>query len=133
MLIKLAAQDRDVERIFVSPLIKKELCRIERPEDQSWMEKIRPWYGHRDHMHVRLRCPPGSPECRPQKPVPETKGCGKPLDEWFSKRMRDLDNAITSRAPLERYPLLSERSEDLCVCTGCARAPTSTFAQQSAR
>jgi len=130
-LIKLAAQDRDVERIFVSPVIKKELCRVERPEDQHWMEKVRPWYGHRDHMHVRLRCPPGSPECRPQQSVPDGDGCGKSLDEWFSKHMRGLDNEITSRAPLERsHPVLRELPKTCVSVLDAPGRPISTFAHQ---
>ncbi len=133
-LIKLAAQDRDVERIFVSPVIKKELCRLERPEDQNWMEKVRPWYGHRDHMHVRLKCPYGSPECRPQNAVPDGDGCGKPLDEWFSNHMRELDNQITSRAPLERtHPLLSELPKSCVSVLHAPARPVSTFARQIER
>jgi penicillin-insensitive murein endopeptidase len=120
-LIKVAAQDRDVERIFVSPMIKKELCRIERPQDRNWMEKVRPWYGHRDHIHVRLKCPPGSPQCRPQQSVRPGDGCGKLLDEWFSKRLREIDNKISSRAPLERtHPLLSELPK---TCVAVLHAP----------
>ncbi len=134
MLIKLAAQDRDVERIFVSPVIKKELCRIERPEDHNWMEKVRPWYAHRDHMHVRLRCPPGSPECRPQRSVPEGDGCGKSLAEWFSKHMRELDNEITSRAPLERvHPLLNELPKACVALLHAPGRPITTIAHQIAR
>lgn len=26
--------------------------------------KVRPWYGHADHIHVRLKCPADSPVCR---------------------------------------------------------------------
>lgn len=130
-LIKVAAQDRDVERIFVSAVIKKELCRIERPQDRDWMEKVRPWYGHRDHVHVRLKCPPGSPECRPQQSVRPSDGCGKPLDEWFSKHLREIDNKISSRAPLERtHPLLRELPKTCVSVLHAPGRPISTFARQ---
>ena len=25
--------------------------------DKSWLKKIRPWYGHDNHYHVRHKCP----------------------------------------------------------------------------
>ena len=46
-LLRLAAQPRNVERIFVHWTIKRELC--ERVGgDRSWLRKIRPWYGHNE-------------------------------------------------------------------------------------
>jgi penicillin-insensitive murein endopeptidase len=45
---------------------------------------VRPWYGHADHIHVRLKCPTDSPNCRAQPPVPSSDGCSaKELDFWF--------------------------------------------------
>ncbi|MGC1574374.1 MAG: penicillin-insensitive murein endopeptidase, partial [Pseudolabrys sp.] len=56
--IKTAAQQSSVERVLVNAAIKKELCRVEdKSRDLPWMAKVRPWYGHHDHIHVRLRCP----------------------------------------------------------------------------
>lgn len=55
-LIKLAAQDSRVNRIFVNPAIKVKLCNSEKA-DRDWLQKIRPWYGHDSHIHVRLSCP----------------------------------------------------------------------------
>jgi hypothetical protein len=49
-----------------------------------WMSKVRPWYGHDDHIHVRLKCPADSPNCRAQPPVPGGDGCDKSLDHWFT-------------------------------------------------
>ena len=82
MLIKLAAQDSDVTRIFVNPAIKKRLCR-DAGADRGWLTKVRPWFGHRAHMHVRLRCPPDSTECQEQAPPPAGDGCGAELESWF--------------------------------------------------
>ncbi len=81
-VIKAAALDPLVERVFVNAAIKKALCR--EPGDHAWMSKVRPWWGHDYHFHVRLNCPSGSPECKPQPPVPTGDGCGKELDWWFS-------------------------------------------------
>jgi penicillin-insensitive murein DD-endopeptidase len=82
-LIKAAAEDPEVERIFVNPAIKKELCR-EAGNDHSWLDKVRPWWGHDYHFHVRIRCPAHDPECKPQPPAPPGDGCGHALDWWFT-------------------------------------------------
>ena len=82
-IIKAAAKDPIVERIFVNAAIKKALCR-EAGNDRSWLHKVRPYYGHDYHFHVRVRCPGDSPECKPQDPVPSGEVCGKDLDHWFT-------------------------------------------------
>jgi penicillin-insensitive murein endopeptidase len=82
-LLRLAAADPRVERIFVNPVIKAELCRSA-GGDRSWLRLIRPWYGHDAHFHVRLRCPADSPECVPQKPLPPGEGCDEDLFSWLS-------------------------------------------------
>ncbi|HTT49269.1 MAG TPA: penicillin-insensitive murein endopeptidase [Pseudolabrys sp.] len=82
--IRTAAEQPEVERIFVNAAIKKELCRVEPKGHDAWMEKVRPWYGHADHIHVRLKCPADSPHCRKQEPVPAGDGCSdKDLAFWF--------------------------------------------------
>ena len=78
-----AATLPNVDRIFAHPAIKRELCQSV-TGDRSWLAKVRPWYGHDEHMHVRLVCPPGSPDCRPQAPVPAGDGCGDELAWWFT-------------------------------------------------
>jgi len=82
-VIKAAAEDPAVERIFVNAAIKKALCR-EAGSDRAWLEKVRPYWGHDYHMHVRIHCPAGGSECEKQPPVPAGDGCsGKDLDWWF--------------------------------------------------
>jgi len=71
-----------VDRIFVNPHIKRELCRST-TGDRSWLRKIRPWWGHDDHFHARLTCPPDSPDCQSQEPLPSGDGCDSSLDWWF--------------------------------------------------
>jgi penicillin-insensitive murein DD-endopeptidase len=85
--IKTAAEQPEVERVLVNAAIKKELCRVEDKHHDGWMAKVRPWYGHADHIHVRLKCPADSPHCRKQPPVPGGDECGKSLDFWFSDRV----------------------------------------------
>src|ERR1700724_3063457 len=83
-VIKAAAQDPEVARIFVNPAIKKALRR-DAGSDPSWLSKVRPWWGHDYHFHVRIRCPSNSPDCKPQPPVDAGDGCnGQALDQLFS-------------------------------------------------
>lgn len=84
MLIYRAAQPANVARIFVAPGIKKSLCAI-KWRDPSFLAKVRPWYGHDDHIHVRLSCPAGASGCVDQDPVPPGDGCGAELDYWFTE------------------------------------------------
>lgn len=83
-MLSRAAEADGVERIFVSPPIKRALC--ERAKgDRSWLRKVRPWRGHYWHMHVRLGCPAGSSGCQSQEAPPEGDGCGAELQSWFDK------------------------------------------------
>ena len=84
-LLELAARDPAVDRIFVNPAIKRALCR-EATGDRSWLHRIRPWFGHDYHFHVRLACPPGATQCRQQAPLPPGDGCGADLAWWFTPR-----------------------------------------------
>ncbi|WP_422785608.1 penicillin-insensitive murein endopeptidase [Roseibium algae] len=83
-LIKRAASDKRVARIFVSPAIKKALCDFEKGRDRSWLRTVRPWWGHHYHFHVRLACPKDSKGCKNQNPPPPGDGCGKQLTYWLS-------------------------------------------------
>ena len=86
--IKTAAEQPEVERVLVNAAIKKEMCSMQGDKHPSWMDKVRPWYGHHDHIHVRLQCPADSPNCRHQPPVPGDNGCeAKALDFWFSDKV----------------------------------------------
>lgn len=81
-LLQRAAQDSAVDRIFVNPAIKRQLC-TELPRDTPWLARLRPWWGHHDHFHVRLACPADSPSCTAQDPLPPGDGCTA-VDWWFS-------------------------------------------------
>ncbi len=83
-LIREVARSPMTERIFVHPAIKQALCA--RPDaDRAWLAKVRPWWGHDDHIHVRLACPPGDALCQEQAPPPAGDGCGADLAWWLSE------------------------------------------------
>jgi penicillin-insensitive murein endopeptidase len=83
-LVRTAAQDPAVTRIFVNPAIKKAMCR-EAASDRSWLSKVRPWWGHDEHFHVRIACPPDSPLCKEQPETGSSDGCGSELAGWLRK------------------------------------------------
>ncbi len=58
-LMRAAASDPRVDRIFVAAAVKIEMCRTAKRADKAWLQKIRPLYGHNTHFHVRLKCPQG--------------------------------------------------------------------------
>jgi penicillin-insensitive murein endopeptidase len=86
-LYEAAARIPELARMFVNPAIKRELCK-EAGSDRDWLAKVRPWWGHDDHFHMRLTCPPGQTDCENQAPVPPGDGCGKELDWWFTAEAR---------------------------------------------
>ena len=86
-LLETVAKMAGVARIFVNPAIKRALCR-EAGADRSWLSRIRPWWGHNYHFHVRLDCPRGEIECKEQPPPPGGDGCGKELDWWFTEEAK---------------------------------------------
>lgn len=73
-VLKAAASDPRVARIFVFPGAKVAMCNSA-TGDRSWLNKIRPWYGHHYHFHVRLNCPAGDRSCVDQAPPPAGDGC----------------------------------------------------------
>lgn len=106
-VIRLAAMEPKVERIFVNPAIKKALCR-EAGVDRAWLNRVRPAYGHNYHMHVRLGCPAGEADCARQAPQPPGDGCGKDLDWWFT------DEARNPKPGKHVPPLTMAQLPDLC-------------------
>lgn len=81
-ILRTASRHYMVERIFVNPGIKKKLCELHKGE--IWLAKIRPWWGHNQHFHVRLRCPKGQPFCQSQRPIAPGDGCDE-VESWFEK------------------------------------------------
>ena len=110
-LLRQFADDPRVERIFVNPVIKRELCRTQ-TGDRAWLHKIRPWWGHEAHFHVRLLCPPDDSTCLPNEAIPAGDGCGTPLEWWFTpeaaKPTPKAPNAPRPQLPAACRALLGE-------------------------
>lgn len=97
-LLKAAASDPRVDRVFVAAAAKIAMCNATpRTADRSWLQKIRPIYGHNEHFHVRLKCPPGATYCKVQSPnVAELSkggdGCDDTLNWWVTTYLDELRN-----------------------------------------
>jgi penicillin-insensitive murein DD-endopeptidase len=86
-LLRRAASDEKVARIFIHPSIKKQMCEWSKGQkDRTWLRKLRPWYGHHYHFHVRLKCPAGDSGCKNQPAPPPGPGCGEKLAWWLSDK-----------------------------------------------
>nr|WP_281244613.1 penicillin-insensitive murein endopeptidase [Falsiroseomonas stagni] len=102
-LIRIAAEAPGLDRLLVNPAIKRRLCADHRGE--AWLRRVRPWRGHDSHMHLRLRCPADSPECRDIAPPPPGDGCDASLDWWFTPESRQRPAPPARPAPPPRMPL----------------------------
>ncbi|WP_299209743.1 penicillin-insensitive murein endopeptidase [uncultured Tateyamaria sp.] len=81
-IIKAAASDSRTARIFVFPGAKVQMCKDEKG-DRSWLRKVRPWWGHHYHFHVRLNCPAGTRGCVDQAAPPPGDGCAD-AQQWVN-------------------------------------------------
>src|SRR5581483_2534182 len=124
-ILKIAAKQPEVERIFVNAAIKKQLCR-EAGSDRAWLAKLRPWWGHDFHFHMRLHCPNGEASCKGQDAPPAGDGCGKELAWWFS------DAVLHPKpSPKPEKPAPPVRLADLpAACRQVLQAPQVQTAQQ---
>ncbi len=111
-LVSLAASSPLVERIFVHPAIKRDLC--SRFKDASWLYKMRPWWSHQDHLHVRLHCPAGAATCKPQEPLnPANTECGKELDWWFTAEAKSKGEEKDAAYKVRPFPDLPEECGEM--------------------
>ncbi len=122
-LIRHAASYPEVERIFVHPGIKKQLCDTVKG-DRSWLGKVRPYWGHHYHFHVRIGCQPGSPGCKSQPPVPAGDGCDKSLAWWFTDEPWKPAKPSDKPAPKPR-PLMVSDLPKACAAVLAAPGPNS--------
>jgi penicillin-insensitive murein endopeptidase len=60
-------------------------------------------WGHNYHFHIRIACPDGEANCRPQDPTPPGDGCGAALDWWFRDAV--LNPPPPKEPPKPRPPL----------------------------
>lgn len=101
-ILKAAASDPRVARIFIFPGAKVEMCKTA-TGDRSWLRKIRPWYGHHYHFHVRLTCPAGAKGCINQTPPPAGDGCDQ-AQSW-------VDSILNPPPPDPNAPKRKPRPE----------------------
>lgn len=106
-VLELAARQPEVDRIFVNASIKQALCDSKKAGSSEWLRKIRPWFKHEDHFHVRLKCPDNSPHCDGQGALPAGDGCDASLAWWFTAEAKSP--AKNKPAPPPPLPALCEK------------------------
>jgi penicillin-insensitive murein endopeptidase len=111
-LLRLAATAPEVDRIFVNAAIKKAACAAA-GSDRRWLAKLRPWWGHTHHFHVRLKCPDGEAACVNQEPVPVEDGCDASLEWWFAEEAKAKE-----RAPVPAEPRRIQLADLPLACRG---------------
>lgn len=103
-VLRIAASDPRVDRIFVAAAIKIEMCKTARPSDKKWLQKIRPEAGHDAHFHVRLKCPKGATLCQTQTPTVSElskggNGCDDTLMWWVTDYLNPPKAEKTPKQP----------------------------------
>ncbi len=104
-ILKAAASDPNVARIFVAPQVKVQMCRDARG-DKSWLRKIRPWWGHHYHFHVRLKCPSDEDRCQNQAQIPAGTGC-KDAQNWVNDMVNPPKPAKKPATPKKKRRALT--------------------------
>ena len=80
------------------------------------MHKVRPYWGHDDHIHIRLACPAGASACEEQEPPPDGDGCAeKDLAYWFQP-------GVLHPTPRQASPALAALGPSGSVPGGASRA-----------
>ena len=109
-----AASYPQVERVFVNPAIKKKLCDTW-TGDRSLLGKVRPIYGHDEHFHIRIHCPPGAAGCKKQAPVAQGDGCDKSLAWWFTKEPWAPPKPDPNKKPVKPRPVMLSDLPKACA------------------
>ena len=112
-IVKAAASDPRVARIFIFPGAKVAMCR-NATGDRSWLNKVRPWYGHNYHFHVRLKCPAGATFCEDQAPPPAGDGCAD-AQAWVDNILNPPPPDPNAPAPTPRRDLTMAQLPAQCA------------------
>ena len=115
--VKAAAEYPEVDRVLINAVIKKKMCETA-TGDRKWLAKVRPWYGHHDHIHVRLHCPSGQTQCKgmPSK-VDSNEGCSDAdFKFWLTK-------AIEPKKPSTKKPKPMMLKDMPAACKTVLAAP----------
>lgn len=105
-ILRAAAEDPAVARIFVTAAAKLRMCADTPANDRRWLRKIRPWWGHHYHFHVRLNCPAGSRNCQEQAPIPAGDGC-KDATWWVTDALAPPDPNAPKPKPRKPKPQIT--------------------------
>lgn len=119
-IMRAAARDNRVERLFVDPVAKVAMCQME-TGNREWLNKVRPINAHDYHFHVRLSCPAGS-ICERQAPPPPGDGCEEAA-EWVRIRIDPSRAKPSAPDPDYRNPRTYRMSELPAQCNTVAAAP----------
>lgn len=103
-ILKAAARDKAVARIFVFPGAKVQMCK-DAKGDRRWLNKIRPWWGHHYHFHVRLACPRGAKGCIDQAPPPPGDGCAD-AEKWVHDILHPRPPDPNAKPPKKKRELV---------------------------
>ncbi|KGJ03346.1 penicillin-insensitive murein endopeptidase [Paracoccus halophilus] len=119
-ILRAAARDPRIERIFVDPVVKVAMCQLENG-NRAWLSKVRPLNNHDYHFHVRMACPAGS-VCTKQDPPPPGDGCAE-AGEWIKNRIDPSRVKPVPPDPDYRHPRTYRLSEmpRQCQIVGTAR------------
>ena len=102
-VLRAAASDPAVARIFVTAPVKLQMCKDE-TGNRAYLRKIRPWWGHNTHFHVRLNCPNGASGCREQDPIPRGDGCQDAL-WWVTDALKPAKPDPNAPKPKPKRPI----------------------------
>lgn len=112
-IVKAAASDPRTARIFIFAGAKAQMCRDEKG-DRAWLRKVRPWWGHHYHFHVRLNCPDGTRGCEAQEVPPPGDGCAE-ADQWVQNILNPPPPDPGAPAPRPRRELTMADLPQQCV------------------
>lgn len=131
-LLRAAASDPRVDRIFVAAAVKIEMCKTAKRRDKAWLQKIRPVAGHDTHFHVRLKCPEGATLCQTQKPTVADlskggDGCDDTLMWWVTDYLNppksDGKKPKDPEAPKKKHPRQFTMADLPAQCASVLSAP----------
>ncbi|MGI3210424.1 penicillin-insensitive murein endopeptidase [Roseovarius tibetensis] len=112
-IVKAAAKDPRTARIFIFPGAKVQMCN-DATGDRDWLRKVRPWWGHHYHFHVRLNCPDGAAGCVAQDAPPPGDGCAEAA-QWVRNILNPPPPDPDAPPPKPRRELTMEDLPRQCV------------------
>lgn len=113
-IVKAAAKDPRTARIFIFAGAKAQMCRDDQGPDRAWLRKVRPWWGHHYHFHVRLNCPDDARGCVAQDPPPPGDGCAE-AEQWVRNILNPPPPDPAAPPPKPRRDLTMQDLPGQCV------------------